>query len=75
MKHLRQEVVLSKENVEDAQPALQDLDDVMATEMDNTDVDDENLDVEDDFEDLREIWHDHIDFDPDIGQISQVCRV
>lgn len=45
MKHLRQEVVSSKENVENAQPALQDLDDVMATEMDDTDVEDENRDV------------------------------
>lgn len=75
VKHLRQEVVSSKENVEDAQPALQDLDDVMATEMDDTDVEDENLDVEEDFEDLRGIWHDNIDFDPDIGQISQVSKV
>ena len=41
VKHLQQEVVSSKENVEDAQPALQDLDDVMATEMDNTDVEDD----------------------------------
>lgn len=74
MKHLRQEVVSSKENVENAQPALQDLDDVMATEMDDTDVEDENRDVESDFEDLRGIWHDGIDFNPDIGQISQVVK-
>lgn len=67
MKHLRQEVVSSKENVENAQPALQDLDDVMATEMDDTDV-------ESDFEDLRGIWHDGIDFNPEIGQISQVVK-
>ena len=62
MKHLRQEVVSSKENVENAQPALQDLDNVMAKEMDDTDVEDENWDVERDFEDLRGIWHDDIDF-------------
>lgn len=62
MKHLRQEVVSSKENVENAQPALQDHDDVMATEMDDTDVEDENRDVESNFEDLRGIWHDDIDF-------------
>lgn len=74
MKHLRQEVVSSKENVENAQPALQDLDDVMATEMDDTDVEDENRDVESDFEDLRGICHDGIDFNPDIGQISQVVK-
>ena len=55
MKHLRQEVVSSKENEENAQPALQDLDNVMAKEMDDTDV-------ESDFEDLRGIWHDEIDF-------------
>ena len=75
VKHLQLEVISSKENVEDAQPALQDLDDVMATEMDNRDVEDENLDVEDDFKDLRGIWHDDIDFDPDIGQISHISKV
>lgn len=68
MKLLRLEVVSRKENVENAQPALQDLDDVMATEMDDTDVEDENRDVESDFEDLRGIWHDGIDFNPDIRQ-------
>lgn len=42
--------------------------------MDDTDVEDENRDVESDFEDLRGIWHDGIDFNPDIGQISQVVK-